>query len=174
MHYTAAALPLVLLGCFVWSEPSSTAPAVPTTSATPHCQVPCGVYGDQMRIQMLMEDATTIEKGMTSIQELEKQVSGNANQLVRWVMTKDEHAQKIQDTVAAYWLTQRIKAPKEAAGREKYVQQLELMHGLTVAAMKCKQTTDVAHVAKLRELGGAFSETYFSAEDLEHLEGHHK
>ena len=51
--------------------------------------------------------------------------------------------------------------------------QLELMHGLTVAAMKCKQTTDVAHVATLRKLTDAFAGTYFSKEDLEHMKGHH-
>jgi len=88
-------------------------------------------------------------------------------------MNKDQHAQKIQDTVAGYWLAQRVKQPTEAGGREKYLKQLELMHGITVAAMKCKQTTDPAWVGKLREHLAAFSKTYFSAEDLKHLEEHH-
>ncbi|MFT5048904.1 MAG: nickel superoxide dismutase [Chlamydiales bacterium] len=141
-----------------------------------HCQVPCGVYGDGARITMMLEDATTIEKGMKSILELEAADAKNYNQIVRWVTTKDEHASHIQETVAAYWLTQRIKAPAgdaDEAARAKYLGQLELLHGLTVAAMKCKQTTDVAHVQSLRKLTDAFAGTYFSEEDLAHMKGHH-
>ena len=46
------------------------------------------------------------------------------------------------------------------------------MHQLTVAAMKCKQTTDPAHVETLRRVAAEFSGMYFSAEDLEHLQEH--
>jgi nickel superoxide dismutase len=148
------------------------APSVPTF----HCQVPCGIYGDRMRIDMLMEDAATIEKGMQSIAELEASAEHDPNQLVRWIMTKDEHAQAIQERTASYWLAQRIKAPKETddgKARAKYLNQLELMHGITVAAMKCKQTTDTAHVETLRKLALEFSATYFSAEDLGHIREHH-
>ncbi|MFT7670028.1 MAG: nickel superoxide dismutase [Planctomycetota bacterium] len=128
-----------------------------------------------MRIDMLMEDAATIEKGMSMIAQLEKEGAGNSNQMVRWIMNKDQHAAAIQETVASYWLAQRIKTPKEdnAEARAKYLGQLVHMHGITVAAMKCKQTTDTANVAKLRALALEFSGTYFSAEDAKHIEGHH-
>lgn len=154
---------------------TSLAPLGSPAPAPYHCQVPCGIYGDRMRVDMLMEDAATIEKGMGQITALEEAGGKPANQLVRWVVTKDEHAAKIQEQVASYWLAQRVKAPAEgdAEGRAKYVRQLELMHGITVAAMKCKQTTDAAHVATLRRLALEFSGTYFSAEDLEHIRAHH-
>lgn len=159
---------------------ASPAPIVPPTPEAPpalaplHCQVPCGIYGDRMRIDMLMEDAATIEKGMGQIASLEAQGQA-ANQLVRWIVTKDQHAQSIQETVASYWLAQRIKAPQEdgAEARERYHGQLALLHGITVAAMKCKQTIDTAHVARLRELALEFSGTYFSEADLEHIRSHH-
>lgn len=152
------------------------APAVTVEPEPFHCQVPCGIYGDRMRIDMLMEDAATIEKGMNSIVELERSDQMNSNQMVRWVMNKDTHAAAIQETVASYWLAQRIKAPKDssdAGARENYVKQLELMHGITVAAMKCKQTTDKAHVATMRKLALEFSGTYFSGDDLKHIREHH-
>ena len=60
-----------------------------------------------------------------------------------------EHAQAIQDQVAAYWLAQRIKAPQDEGGKDRYHRQLELMHGITVAAMKCKQTTVRSHRQRL-------------------------
>lgn len=140
-----------------------------------HCQVPCGIYGDRMRIDMLMEDAATIEKAMTNIETLGESAGSNANQLVRWVVTKDQHAQAIQETVASYWLAQRIKAPKDGddAAKAKYHAQLSLLHGITVAAMKCKQTTDAGNVAQLRKLALDFSATYFSEGDLKHIHEHH-
>ncbi len=144
--------------------------------ATPfHCQVPCGIYGDRMRIDMLMEDAATIEKGMSEIRSIEKADGSPANQLVRWILNKDQHAAAIQEQVASYWLAQRIKASKEgdAEGRKAYVRRLELLHGITVEAMKCKQTTDEAHVASLRRLALQFSSSYFSGADLEHIRSHH-
>ena len=155
--------------------PFAVSPGTTPSPAPRHCQVPCGIYGDSMRIDMLMEDAATIEKGMGMIGELEAAGGSNANQLVRWVMNKDEHAQAIQETVASYWLAQRIKTPAadDADATTKYHQQLGLLHQITVAAMKCKQTTDVAHVKRMRELALEFSGTYFSGEDLEHIRQHH-
>ena len=151
--------------------PANTA-AASTPAPVRHCQIPCGIYGDKMRISMLMEDAATIEKGMKMLAEFDKEESPSKNQIVRWVMNKDTHAQAIQDQVAAYWLAQRIKAPKEGS-KDKYHKQLELMHGITVAAMKCKQTADTAHVDKMKKLAIEFSGTYFSKEDLEHIMSHH-
>jgi len=141
--------------------------------AVRHCQVPCGIYGDKMRIDMLMEDCATIEKAMTTLQTMDGEESPSKNQMVRWVMTKEQHAQNIQDTVASYWLAQRIKEAKMAGGREKYIGQLVSMHEITKAAMKCKQTTDKKHVENLRKTALAFSATYFKPEDLKHIDSHH-
>ena len=100
----------------------------------------------------------------------------------QWVLEKDPvqlhecfapTAQRIQQMCLDYWLAQRIKAPQDAAGKERYLGQLAAMHGIIVAAMKCKQTTDLAHVEKIRALALAFSESYFSPEDLEHIREHH-
>ena len=160
----AASLPLV----------NSSATVEPSPTIAPfHCQVPCGIYGDKMRVDMLMEDCSTIEKAMTSLQAMDAEESPSKNQMVRWVMNKESHAQNIQDTVAAYWLAQRVKAPKDASGTDKYHAQLASMHRITVAAMKCKQTTDKSHVEALRAAALEFSATYFNAEDLKHIQSHH-
>ena len=29
-----------------------------------HCQIPCGIYGDELRVQMMAEDIRTIGKTM--------------------------------------------------------------------------------------------------------------
>jgi len=175
-------LPLVLIGAVATAAASlRTEPALPNAapiagSLEPvvHCQVPCGIYGDRLRIDLLMEDATTIRKGMQQITQLEAE--GPANQLVRWVMNKDEHAQSIQDQVAAYWLAQRIKTPAadaDAAAQAAYLDKLAHLHRITVHAMKCKQTTDTAHVDALEKDVLAFSKAYFTAEDAKHILEHH-
>ncbi len=163
-----------ILSCsIVSSAPSSVAaPAV-------HCQVPCGIYGDHLRMERLLEDTKTIEKAMAEINALGKEKQPNWNQLVRWINTKEEHAQAIQDQVGDYWLAQRIKLPAVDASKEEnqeaqrlYAGQLAVAHQIIVSAMKCKQTTDPQHVSPLAGALKAFEMLYFTDEDHEHLRGH--
>ncbi len=140
-----------------------------------HCEIPCGIYGDRTRIDLLYEDITTVEKSMNQVILLsDVGAAENINQLVRWVTNKEEHATKIQHVVMQYFMTQRIK-PKPAgdAGYKKYVTQLTSLHGILVHAMKAKQTTDVEHAKHLRRHVDRFAAAYFTAEDLKHIRSDH-
>jgi len=128
--------------------------AVSTVSA--HCEIPCGIYDDQLRTQLIAEHATTIEKSMKQIMELGKANPANYNQLVRWVSNKEKHADEIQHIVSQYFMTQRIKPDQK-----KYSEKLIVLHKMLVAAMKCKQTTDLAHVNALRAHLKEFELLYF-------------
>lgn len=121
-----------------------------------HCELPCGIYDDQMRVQMIMEDILTVEKSMNQIMQLEKQSPINYNQLVRWISDKETHADKIQHVVSQYFMTQRIKPDQKG-----YSERLAVLHQMLIAAMKCKQTTDLEHVAALRTLLKKFETLYF-------------
>ena len=135
-------------------------------TAAAHCQIPCGIYDDELRVRLVEEHITTIEKSMNQIMALGKESPSNSNQTVRWVVNKEEHAQKIQDIVTAYFMTQRVKVPSDTQGEawDSYVEQLTLLHGIQVAAMKAKQTTDLGHIEKLRSLVKAFRTSYFGDE----------
>ena len=151
------------------------APPTPVVAVAPapvHCQVPCGIYGDHMRVEMIREDAATIRKAMAQITELGNADGTNFNQIVRWVTTKDEHAQKIQDQLSQYWLAQRIKKPSDEKGVQTYLGQLACVHEMTVSAMKCKQTTDASHVDNLLGALERLRGLYFSAEDLKEIRQH--
>lgn len=140
------------------------------TAALGHCEIPCGIYGDRMRIDMLKEHAGTVEKSMRQIKKLQDNPAENANQLVRWVVNKDEHANKIQEIVYQYFMNQRV-APVEKSDKaayDKYVTQITLLHRMLVNAMKCKQTLDVQHVEQLRKEFDAFADVYFTEEDRQH------
>jgi len=126
------------------------------SNAAAHCEIPCGIYDDQLRAKLIAEHATTIEKSMKQIMKLGKPGPVNYNQLVRWVSNKESHATKIQDIVSQYFMTQRIKP-----GQEKYTEKISVLHKMLLAAMKCKQTTDVSHVDNLRTLLKNFELLYF-------------
>ena len=83
------------------------------------------------------------------------------NQIVRWTVNKESHAQKIQDEVSAYFLAQRVKLPEAGADKDGYFGHLELLHQITVYAMKCKQTTDAANVAALKKSLASYQAAYF-------------
>ena len=118
-----------------------------------HCEIPCGIYGDQTRIDLIKENISTIEKSMKQINELSSSKKPDHNQLVRWVINKEEHAKKIQDIVSQYFLHQRIKIGAEPGTHEfdDYLHKLTLCHQLLVYSMKCKQSSDVENIKKLRE-----------------------
>ena len=42
-------------------------------SAFGHCEIPCGIYDDEMRIEMISEHIGTIEKSMNEIMHLQKE-----------------------------------------------------------------------------------------------------
>ena len=131
-----------------------------------HCEVPCGIYDDQARINEMHEDVSTIEKAMIQVKELSAEGDKNYNQIVRWITTKEEHAKNIQHLAQQYFLTQRIK-PKpmdDEAGYKKYIEELKLLHGILIEAMKCKQTLDTTHVAALHDHLEKFAASYFDLE----------
>jgi nickel superoxide dismutase len=121
-----------------------------------HCQIPCGIYDDYARVQSMLEDAATVEKSTKLIAELTgKSDAQSQNQLVRWVMNKEKHAQKIISTISNYFLTQRVKP-----SQKDYAKRLIKHHTIIIAAMKAKQNADVKYAKTLKESIEALSSYY--------------
>jgi len=128
-----------------------------------HCQIPCGIYGDSTRFTLMREHVTTIEKSMKEIQRLGKEKSPNHNQLTRWVINKDAHADELAEIVTYYFMAQRIKPSAEGSSeavQRKYVDQISLLHRILVLSMKAKQTTDLQHCKQMRTLIDKFEKLY--------------
>lgn len=131
------------------------------TQVYSHCQIPCGIYDDPARLKMIGEHITTIEKSMKLITELSETKTDNNNQIVRWVNNKEQHADALTEIVTDYFLAQRIKpAQVDTPQYKSYIRQLTLLHQMMQTSMKCKQTTDLTQVEKLRTLLKDFSEAY--------------
>ena len=129
-----------------------------------HCEVPCGIYDDQLRFQSMLEDQATIEKASSKIGELaDKHGAHDLNQLVRWVNTKEDHASKIQHKIAQYFMTQRIKADDE-----KYAKKLAAAHAVLVAAMQSKQAASPESTAALKKSILDFYRAYEGKEPAVH------
>ena len=134
-----------------------------------HCQIPCGVYDDTMRVKMIEEHTLTILKSMNYIasnqNDLEKQ-----NQVTRWIINKEEHAQEIQNIVSEYFLTQRIKLKDDSKeSKELYHAQLAALHSILLDAMKCKQTINTNNTTSLLENLNNFVNLYFDEHGKKHL-----
>ena len=124
---------------------------IPSQFVAAHCEVPCGIYADQLRFEQMLEDQTTIAKAVTSMEEIAERLGSepslqDINQIGRWTSTKEAHATNTQHIIAQYFMTQRIKPTAEG-----YTQKLTAAHAVMVAAMKCKQTADDATAAALRK-----------------------
>jgi len=128
-----------------------------------HCQIPCGIYDDEARFNMIAEHITTVEKSMKLIETLSAQQKLNMNQVIRWVNNKEKHADEISHIVTYYFMAQRLKLPAKGNTKayNEYVKKLTLLHEMLIYAMKTKQTTDLDNVDKLRSLLDEFHKVYF-------------
>ena len=135
-----------------------------------HCQMPCGIYNDAARIIQIQEDFSTIQKAMTKIKELSQQQDATSmNQLTRWIITKEDHASKIQKVVSEYFLTQRIKVKTKGSEFDTYVKQATTLHQILVSAMKCKQTVDFGYVDEGLHQIETFIDLYFDTHGKNHI-----
>ncbi|EJK64941.1 hypothetical protein THAOC_14269 [Thalassiosira oceanica] len=85
--------------------------------------------------------------------------------MIRWVMTKEEHAKKIITQISEYCLCQRVKKDVFANDAE-YVEALKAHHAVMQAAMKCKQTVDPAAVDALDSAIELFAKMYTNSPRL--------
>lgn len=111
-----------------------------------HCQVPCGIYDDRHRIDGLLEDVVTIEKAINQLRVLSGVEGVPAEQQrVRWVLAKENHAEKIINTITDYFLTQRVQ-PKS----KDYIERLKAHHAVILLSMKVKQEASSEIVGQLK------------------------
>ena len=116
-----------------------------------HCQIPCGIFDDENRIELMKEHVVTIEK---SINELNK--NPNDNQKVRWILNKENHADELSDIVTYYFMAQRVKESSDS-----YQEKLNSLHKILVLSMKLKQSDDVSLIKDINSEIEKFKNLYF-------------
>ena len=127
-------------------------------SLSAHCQIPCGIFSDELKFRELEEHVVTIEKSAGLIRSLSAKENLSARdyqQLIRWTTNKESHAQKIIDETANYFLAQRIKTDAD-----HYAEKIMQLHHIIVDAMKTKQSVETDVTDKLSEKIAVFKELY--------------
>lgn len=143
---------------------------LPAGLVAAHCQVPCGIYGDQRRFEEMLEDTETIAKAISESAAIVEKMENDdltlqdINQLPRWIANKEKHASNIQTIIGDYFLAQRVKSDSP-----RYVEQLKASHAVIVAAMKAKQAADPATATALKQ---AILDLYRAYEGKEPQFGH--
>lgn len=133
-----------------------------TPQAKAHCEVPCGIYNDSLRIELVKEHIQTIKKSMHEIEHLSTENKTDLQQMVRWVNNKEKHAIKIQEIMTQYFLYQRVKIGTNKVTQERTEKLLVSLHKVCVYAMKCKQSLDHKYIDKLQNATLEFEKLYFN------------
>ena len=103
-----------------------------------HCQIPCGIYHDSMVYDQIDQYVETMYKAVSEISAIPFDKSAkDRNQLVRWVIEKENASDEATNILTVYFLQQKIKPDEEDT-----VKKLISAHKLLFLIVQIKQNTD--------------------------------
>ncbi|MCH9634586.1 MAG: hypothetical protein S4CHLAM7_13390 [Chlamydiae bacterium] len=129
-----------------------------STALHAHCQLPCGIYHDDLEFQQLEECIQTLHRANKGILINDLTTPLGDNQMVRCVNLKDQYADKVSHIFSFYFLQQRIQQ-----NQPNTIKLLTLSHQILQTAMKVKQTVDQSVVSDLQSQILKFKEIYESS-----------
>jgi nickel superoxide dismutase len=103
-----------------------------------HCQMPCGIYHDQMVYNQIDQYIETMVKGLTVIGDSKFNTPAERNEFIRWVDLKEKASDDTAELIVVYFLQQKIKP-----GEEDTVKRLTSAHKLLCSLVQIKQTVDM-------------------------------
>ncbi len=106
-----------------------------------HCQMPCGVYHDNMVYDQIDQYVETMYKGMSVLKDSKFHGVHDWNEFIRWVGLKERESDETADLILTYFLQQKIKP-----GEHDTAKRLESAHKLLFYLVGIKQNTDVKFV----------------------------
>lgn len=78
-----------------------------------HCQMPCGIYHDEMVFDQVDQYIETMVKGLTVLTDNKFNTLQDHNEFVRWIIQKDKASDEIAQVFLTYFLQQKIKPGEE-------------------------------------------------------------
>lgn len=116
------------------------------TDLSAHCQMPCGIYHDDMVYDQIDQVVQTVYKAMSMLNELKFDTVQDRATFVRWVMQKEKECDDAAHLITVYFLQQKIKP-----GDPDSVKKLVCAHKLLCCLVAMKQNTDVKFVMQFNE-----------------------
>ncbi len=103
-----------------------------------HCQMPCGIYHDDMVYDQIDQYIETMAKGITVMNDSKFATTQERNEFVRWVMEKDAASDDVSRVITEFFLQQKIK-PNEQDTTKRVLS----AHALLFYLVGIKQTVDM-------------------------------
>jgi nickel superoxide dismutase len=103
-----------------------------------HCQMPCGIYHDNMVYDQIDQFVETVYKGITVLNDSKFSNSRERNECIRWVAEKESSCNNVAELILTYFLQQKIKP-----GEADTVKRLTTAHNLLFLLVAIKQNTDI-------------------------------
>lgn len=111
-----------------------------------HCQMPCGVYHDEMVFDQIDQYVETMYKGMSILNSSKFHGVHDWNEVIRWVILKEKESDATANLLTTYFLQQKIKP-----GEADTCKRLTSCHKLLFLLVAIKQNTDVKFVKDFLE-----------------------
>lgn len=111
-----------------------------------HCQMPCGIYHDDMVYDQVDQYVETMVKAVAKIKDSKNNTPEARNEYVRWIMTKDRLSDQTANLITTYFLMQKIKPDDEDTAKK-----VVSAHKLLFQIVCIKQTVDFKSVSDFAE-----------------------
>ncbi len=106
-----------------------------------HCQMPCGIYHDDMVFDQIDQYIETMYKGIFVINDSKFATTHDRNETIRWVILKEKASDETALLITQYFLQQKIK-PDEPDTNKRLVN----AHKLLFLIVAIKQNADLQTV----------------------------
>ncbi len=103
-----------------------------------HCQMPCGIYHDDMVFDRIDQYIETMVKCVAVLKDNKFESIQDHNEFVRWVIQKEKSSDEIADLITEYFLQQKIKV-----GDDDTTKRLVSAHKLLFLLVQIKQHADI-------------------------------
>jgi len=103
-----------------------------------HCQMPCGIYHDEIAFDQIDQYIETMYKAISEINENKEQTPKDRTQLIRWVYQKEIQTDEAGALICTYFLQQKIKPDADDTTKK-----LICAHKLLFLLVQIKQNCDI-------------------------------
>lgn len=131
-----------------------------TAFLSAHCQMPCGIYHDDMVFDQIDQYVETLVKGITVLDGNKFNSLQERNEGVRWIMQKEKSSDAVAELITCFFLQQKIKP-----GESDTVKRLVSAHKLLFLLVQIKQTVDL-------QIANDFYEEWEQFKLMFHIEGY--
>lgn len=103
-----------------------------------HCQMPCGIYHDDMVFDQIDQYIETMAKGISVMNDNKFKTVHDYNELTRWIMLKEESSDDVATVLTEFFLQQKIKP-----GEDDTQKKITSAHKLLFLLVAVKQNADM-------------------------------